>query len=376
MPLAAVVLGIAWSTAGVEIVAQAVVVGAVLAWRGSGRRAAAPRRARSRSSLGLAAPVVLTMSGLTAGTARAGGFVTDARAQPVGPPVHVPADRRRPAVRRARPRTRSLVGRQLLRERLPLHPEPLPRRDRRSRSRAAASPDARPGACGSRCSRWWRSSICLGRFARLGAPLVDQLPAALRAFRFPTKAFFTVHLVVALLAAWGLEALAAGHRRARAVVAALALGAGGVLVLAPALPRLMPRGHGLVPGATSSPTALGAAARARTFDGITVDAALGGGVAVVLGLIALAARPGLESGRRLALLAAGLAAGDLLRTGAGLNPMIEPGFFRQSAAGRRGAGRAAADTRPHLRADAHRRLLARAGRAARAPRALHVRGVA
>jgi hypothetical protein len=64
---------------------------------------------------------------------------------------------------------------------------------------------------------------------------------------------------------------------------------------------------------------------------MTADAALGGGVAVALGLVALVSRGGPQGGLRLALLAAGLAGGDLLRTGAALNPMIDPAFFRQSA---------------------------------------------
>src|SRR6185295_901806 len=38
--------------------------------------------------------------------------------------------------------------------------------------------------------------VCLGRYAGL-EPVVDALPP-LRAFRYPTKAFFTVHLAVAL----------------------------------------------------------------------------------------------------------------------------------------------------------------------------------
>jgi hypothetical protein len=327
VPLAAVVLGIAWSTAGVEIVAQAVVVGAVLAWPAEGRRLLRVGAAIALS-LGLAAPVVLTMSGLTPGTARAGGFVADVVLnQSVHPFTFL----------------QTVIGQ--------LYGELGGGPDRwwgvnffengfpyilSLYLGAAVLALAGGGLAGPRPGRLRLAlvalaaiAICLGRFAGWAA-VVDQLPAALRAFRFPTKAFFTVHLAVALLSAWGLEALAAGHRRGRAVVAALALGAGGVLVLAPALPRLTPRGTAWFM-AHFFPQALGSAARARIFDGITLDAAIGGGVAVALGLIALGARPGAESGRRLALLAAGLATGDLLRTGAGLNPMIEPAFFRQSA---------------------------------------------
>jgi hypothetical protein len=326
VPLAAVVLGIAWSTAGVEIVAQAVLVGAVLAWRADGRRALRLGAAIALS-LGLAAPVLLTMSGLTAGTARAGGFISDVVLnQSVHPFTFL----------------QTVVG-QLYGE-LDKGPDRwwgvnffengfpyilslyLGATVLALAGGGLAGP--RPGRLRLALLALAAVAICLGRFVGWAA-VVDHLPAALRAFRFPTKAFFTVHFAVALLAAWGLEALAAGHRRGRAVVAALALGAGGVLMLAPALPLLTPRGTAWFL-THFFPQAFGAASRARTFDGITVDAAIAGGVAVVLGLVTLGARSGAENGRRLALLAAGLASADLLRTGAGLNPMIEPGFFRQS----------------------------------------------
>lgn len=325
--LAAVVTAVAWSTAGIEIVAQAVAVGALLAWRAEWPRVVRLGTAVALS-LGLAAPVVLTMNGLTPGTGRAGGFVTDAVLnQSVHPFTFL----------------QTVVGQ--------LYGELGRGPDRwwgvnffengfpyilSLYLGAAVLALAGGGLAGSRSGRLRLALaalaavvICLGRFAGWTA-LVDQLPAALRAFRFPTKAFFTVHLAVALLAAWGLEAVATGHRRGRAVVTALALGGGGALVLAPALPRLTPRGTAWFL-AHFFPEALRASTRARIFDGMTLDAALGGGVAVVLGLIALAARPGAENGGRLALLAVGLAAGDLLRTGAGLNAMIEPAFFRQSA---------------------------------------------
>jgi hypothetical protein len=327
VPLAAAVVGIAWSTAGVEIVAQAIVVGSVLAWRAE-RQRLLRLGASVALSLGLAAPVLLAMNGLTAGTARAGGFVTD---EVLNQSVH--------------PFTflQTVVGQ--------LYGELGRGPDRwwgvhffengfayilSLYLGATVLALAGGGLAGSRPGRLRIALIalaavvvCLGRFAGWTV-IVDMLPAALRAFRFPTKAFFTVHLVVALLAAWGLEAISTGHRRGRAAVAALALGAGGLLVLAPALPRLAPGGTAWFL-AHFFPEALRASTRARIFDSITLDAALGGGVAVALGLIVLVTRPGAESSGRLALLAAGLAAGDLLRTGAGLNAMIEPAFFRQSA---------------------------------------------
>lgn len=326
VPVCAAALAIAWSTAGVEIVAQAVAVGAVLAWRAEPRRLVRLGAAIALS-LGLAAPVLLTMRGLTAGTARAGGFVTDVVLnQSIHPFTFL----------------QTVVGQ--------LYGELGGGPDRwwgvnffengfpyilSLYLGATVLALAGGGLAGDRPGRLRLAlvalaaiAICLGRFAGWAA-VVDHLPAALRAFRFPTKAFFTVHLAVALLAAWGLEALAAGHRRARTAVTVLALAAGCLLVMAPALPRLTPRGTAWFL-AHFFPDPLAAAVRARIFDGMTTDAALGGGVAVLLGLVALGPWRGPEGGARLALLAVGLAGGDLLRTGAALNPMIDPAFFRQA----------------------------------------------
>ena len=70
-------------------------------------------------------------------------------------------------------------------------------------------------------------------------PLVDALPP-LRAFRYPAKAFFTVHLAVALLAAHGLALLESADRRAARRVAWTALVAGVALVSLGLLPMVAP----------------------------------------------------------------------------------------------------------------------------------------
>ncbi len=77
--------------------------------------------------------------------------------------------------------------------------------------------------------------VCLGRFAGL-EPLVEAFPL-LSAVRYPTKAFLTVHLTLALLAALGWDAGARSGPRAWRSLALAGCGLGGLLVL---LPRLLP----------------------------------------------------------------------------------------------------------------------------------------
>lgn len=168
---------------------------------------------------------------------------------------------------------------------------------------------------------------CLGRYAGL-EPVVDALPF-LRSFRYPTKLFFSVHTSLALAAALGLQALGAGDTRAwrRAALGAAALGT--PLAASPWLPSLFGRAStwfaaGFFPPEYPWPLRLECLGR------ILRDAAAGGGVALcVAALAALVLRrrlaPGLGAGAIAALLAA-----DLLRAGAGLNPMVDPAFFRLS----------------------------------------------
>jgi hypothetical protein len=327
LAFAAVAGAVAWTTAGVEIVAQAFVAAAVLAWR----RGEAARLLRVASgavlSLGLAAPVLLVMNGTTAGTARAEGFSADVVLnQSIHPFTWLQV----------------LVG-QLYgvlssgAERwwgvnffengfpyiLSLY------------LGAAALAVAAGGAASSRPERLRlgllalaATVVALGRFAGW-APIVDALPAGLRTLRFPTKAFFTVHLVAAVLVAFGVQAMSEGRRRAQAAIAAAGLALGGLLTAAPALPAIAPRatawfiGHFFPPGMTP-------ASRAATLDAMLADAALGGGLAVLTALLALGALRGALPGARAAVLAVALVGADLLRTGAGLNPMIDPSFLRQS----------------------------------------------
>jgi hypothetical protein len=169
--------------------------------------------------------------------------------------------------------------------------------------------------------------VCLGRWAGL-QPLVELLPV--RPFRYPTKAFFTVQLAVALLAALGLDALERDEdRRGWRQLALACFGLGALLVLGPrlfaALPEVSHRFQGaFFPPGMSWPT------RADRFRFMVDDALRGGVVALAAGgvaLLPLAGRLRVSLAAR-ALIA--LVAADLLRTGAGLNPMVTPSFFRLS----------------------------------------------
>ena len=168
--------------------------------------------------------------------------------------------------------------------------------------------------------------VSLGRWAGL-APVVDALPA-LRVLRYPVKAFFTVHLAVAVLAALGLDALVRKGRGWR-LLTMLALASGGLLAAAPWVPAAFPAWtHWFMGG--FFPPEYPLALRLDRFRLVLEDASRGGWVAVVVGLIAVlvVARRLPPARARLALVA--LVAADLLRTGTGLNPMVTPSFFELS----------------------------------------------
>ncbi|HET7293287.1 MAG TPA: hypothetical protein VFM88_12740, partial [Vicinamibacteria bacterium] len=168
--------------------------------------------------------------------------------------------------------------------------------------------------------------VCLGRFAGL-EPVVEALPL-LRVVRFPVKAFFGVHACLALLLALGLEALGANARLWRRV-AFLAGGLGAVLVALSAVPALAPPVWTWFLGGFMPPEH-GFEVRVRDGELILGDAVRGGLVAVLLaGTGWLVARGRLAPARG-ALLAAALVGADLLRAGAGLNPTVSAGFFRLS----------------------------------------------
>jgi hypothetical protein len=169
--------------------------------------------------------------------------------------------------------------------------------------------------------------LCLGRYAGL-QPLVEALPP-LRAFRYPVKAFFTFHLAVAWLAAQGLAALQAGEERSWRWVARISLPAGLALVSLGLVPIVAPAvTNWFLAGFT--PPDYNWSDRDAVFARIVADAARGGVFAIALGALAVLVLKKVWPARRASLAAAALAAADLLRAGAGLNPQVEPAFFRVS----------------------------------------------
>lgn len=322
---AALATALALSTTGLEIVAQAALLGLALGLpRARWRQAAAPL-AGLALGLALSAPLILFLGGLARGGERGLGFHSSVvtahsihpftflqalvgslygdlpnlvnswwgvRFFPLGFPYFLSLYLGAAAL------TLALVG---------LADRSLPRRALLLLGAAAA----------------W---VCLGRFAGLDA--VVELSPWLRVLRFPTKAYFTLHALVALLAASGLQLLA-GTPRPWRLAAAAGLGLGAPLAAAPWLPVLMPgpmgwfRGHFFPPG-WSEP------ARASALADLLADARVGGLLALALaGLAALVLLRRLPP-RRAAGLAAAVVVADLLRTGAGLNPMVSPAFYEGS----------------------------------------------
>jgi hypothetical protein len=324
---AALVLAVALSTTGVEIVAQAVVTGIVLGGRGRGVRSWGHAALALGLGAAIAAPVLLLVAGQVGGSARGHGFPTEVvLAHSVHPFTLVQT-----LVGGLYGNLSNLAGEWWGQNFFPRGFPYVLSLYLGAGTLALAGVGVRSG--GSLARRLTVLAglglvVSMGRWSGL-AGLVDALPA-LRLFRFPVKAFFTVHLAVALLATLGLCALAGADDRRlwrRLAVAAGALGA--LLALLPLLPRVLPSAAAAFARAFFSPE-LAADARAATLARVLDDAAVGGAVALAVAAVALLARRAALAGPAAAWMVVALVTADLLRTGAGLNPMVTPAFFRPS----------------------------------------------
>ena len=165
-------------------------------------------------------------------------------------------------------------------------------------------------------------AVCLGRFSRLD--LLLQLVPALAKFRFPVKAFFTVVMAVSLLASAGAErVLASRGWRQLLVLSSLA----GVVLLGLAGLAALP-----LPSLQSAlfTDAYPQALRAAALRAGAGDAAAGAAAPfAVAGLAWLALRQRIAPRAAVAVAAAVIAA-DLVRAGAGLNPVAPRSLYALS----------------------------------------------
>jgi hypothetical protein len=191
-------------------------------------------------------------------------------------------------------------------------------------------------AVGVREGRAWSVRLVLLALAavlvslgpRIGLDRVLEAVPALRVFRFPTKAFFTVHFAAAVLAAHGLESLGRDRRPWRSL-ALLCLVLGALLAAAPALPWVLPGPvHDFL--AAFFPPTVPWPRRYEQAQLIVHDAARGGVVALAAGGLSLLVVAGRVRTGWAAVGVVALVAADLLRTGTGLNPMVTPAFFELS----------------------------------------------
>jgi hypothetical protein len=325
--LAALAVAVALSTTGVEIVAQAVLAGVLLGWRAP-RPAAATARLFAALGLAtaLAAPVLVLVGGQLGGSARGRGFpaevvlahsvhpfalVQSVAAGLFGNPANLANEWwGENFFPRGFPYVLSLyLGTALL------------------ALAATGAASRRPPAVRLLVLAALGVAVALGRWGVIG-PLVEAVPA-LRLFRFPVKAWFTVHLAVALLGALGVQQLVEG--RGRRMLGAIAAVLGGLLLASPLLPLVFP-GPLRSFAAAFLPPGFAPEARGAVLGFVLRDAATGGALALAVALVALLALRGRLAGARPAWFAVTLVAVDLLRTGAGLNPMVSPAFYEPSPA--------------------------------------------
>jgi hypothetical protein len=170
----------------------------------------------------------------------------------------------------------------------------------------------------------------LAAFAALGQHASWQwffdLSPSLRSLRYPVKALYTVQFAVALLAAFALDALSRADSATRTRLVRGSLMVGGLLVTSALAPLAMPNAvvpllEGFVPPSVTAEQRLAIAGV------ITQDAATGGVVTLLAGVLAFLATRNRIASSRAAIGVVALIAADLIRAGTGLNPGVTQSFF-------------------------------------------------
>lgn len=322
--LAALSLALAVSTTGVEIVGQAVLAGLVLGWPSERRaRGAAAALLAMGLALAAAAPVLVLVGSQLEGSARGHGFATDVV---LAHSVH-PFTLLQTVVAGLYGNPSNLANEWWGQNFFPLgFPYILS-----LYLGAPALALALAGLTGAHPLRRRLAFLAAcGLLATLGSwgglrPVVETL-SFLRVVRFPVKAFFTVHLAVAALAALGVQSLLVDRRawrRLAVVASACGLTLTGLVPLARALPGAASRF-----AAAFLPTGYDEAARSAVLGRVLGDAATGGALALLLALVALSVWTGRLSSRFASVACLAIVTCDLLRAGAGLNPMVDASFLR------------------------------------------------
>jgi hypothetical protein len=328
---AALPIGLAATTTGAEIVAQAVLVGVVLAQPRS--RAAAARLALALGlGFGLAAFVLLPLSALVAGSARDAGFPTDVVLAHSVHPVTLLQTVLASLYGEPGQLAEKFWGQRYFPRGFPYIVSLYLGATALCLAALGLREGRRPGRLVAALAAL-ALAMALGRYAGLG-PLVETLDFV-RRFRFPSKLFFTVHLGVAVLVGLGVDALATATeaRPWRRLIGAAFLASSalslfaGILSFDSVLYRYLLAGF--------FPHDLAVPSRQSAMQTVASDALTSAVLAAALGIVALLAARGRLGNGLAAGLCTGFLAADLLRAGAGLNPMVSPDFFRLSPAAER-----------------------------------------
>ena len=289
--LAALATAVCLSTMGAELAIQAVFAGLLLAWRSDRGWRAFLLLVPLVLAAGLVAPTVVTAAWMVNESARAGGLPTEIA---LGHAVH-PFTFLQTVIAHLYGDPANIVGRWWGHNFFQGFPYFLSLYVGWGGLCLAAA-----GLAGDGRLRWRLMAllllglfVCLGPWAGL-TPIVEALPV-LRRFRFPSKAFFSVHLALALLAALGVDGLARGSRQASRVAGGLALAGGLLLIALSAWPAVAPASLARFADGFFEPS-LGPDLRRQYVAEVLRDAAVGGSLAVVVGLLALAQLAG-GSGR-------------------------------------------------------------------------------